>query len=144
MTSMSNVGNVLSASQSAHRKPVAVTTLGAYWSDLHAADELRIRGHGDPVNGDCVSIWSTVFAETRWYQNGKWLTIEDFVDPASELCASCGGTGIRHVQFVIGPISCPDCGGSGKGCVPKKEVTRPGLGDEIKPELMKKKLRNWT
>ena len=143
MTSMSNLGNVLCASQAAHRKPVAISITGGFWNSSVAELQLNMMGHGSPVDGDCVSVWSASFSETRWYLGGKWLTIEDYIQPESELCANCGGLGIKHVPFITGPITCPDCSGTGKAHESKTDV-RPGLGDEIKPELMRKKLRDWT
>ncbi len=148
MTSLGSIGNVLQASQAAARKPVAISVNGYYaWNDTFAEHELYRHVQGCPINGDCVSFWSATFSETRWYQNGKWLAIEDYVQPESELCGCGGGLGAKQVPFIKGMITCPDCGGTGKGkeitAKPAEEKTRPGLGDEIKTELMNKKLRDW-
>lgn len=143
---LSTIGNVLSASQ-ASRKPAALSIYGVQWVDSVALLQLQLQGYGSPINGDCVSVWSTGFSETRWYQNGLWVTLDDFIQPESELCGCCGGLGAKQIPFIKGMITCPDCGGTGKGkeitAKPKEEKTRPGLGDEIKPDLMNKKLRDW-
>lgn len=143
---MGTIGNVLGASQ-ASRKPAAISIYGTAWNDSVALLQLNLQGYGNPINGDCVSVWSQSFSETKWYQDGKWLAIDDYIQPESELCGCCGGLGAKQIPFIKGLITCPDCGGTGKGkeiaTKPKEEKQRPGLGDEIKPELMNKKLRDW-
>jgi hypothetical protein len=66
--------------------------------------------------------------------------------PATESCPHCGGTGSRTAPFLFSMIVCAPCKGTGKLEVPveiQSEPTRPGLGDEIKPDLLKKRLREW-
>ncbi len=66
--------------------------------------------------------------------------------PTTENCPHCKGTGQRAAPFLMFPLVCLDCKGTGKleaAEVVQSEPTRPGLGDEIKPDLLKKRLREW-
>lgn len=130
------------------RKPVSVRYNSAFyfqWEDSLAVVVLSYFGHEGPVDGDCVTIEFDGGAsqETRFYQQGRWLGLEEFIDPATEFCPPCGGRGFREVPFVTGPITCPDCGGTGRPIPAKPATNQPGINDEIKPELKSKKLREW-
>lgn len=143
MAGMGTIGNVLNAIQ---RMPVSIhqEVITRAWTDSHATALIRYNGYGDPVDGDCVTMnfSFTGLQETRFYQAGQWLGMEQFIDPATEFCAPCGGKGFREIPFITGPITCPDCGGSGRPAA-KTSPTQPGIDDEVKPDLMSKKLRSW-
>lgn len=148
---LGTIGDVLNSSLSSIREPVTIfviSSIGEIWRDDAAEAALKSNGDGLPINGDCITVpLNSGVMETRWFQDGKWLAIDDYIQPESELCACCGGLGAKQVPFLKGLITCPDCSGTGKGkdiVKPKTEKSRPGLGDEIRPDLMNKKLRDWS
>ncbi|WP_395406242.1 hypothetical protein ACHMW6_06100 [Pseudoduganella sp. UC29_106] len=78
-------------------------------------------------------------------------TIGDVLDaslqhPATEDCPHCSGYGSRQLPYMYFVSVCAECKGTGKREVVEAaapEPSRPGLGDEIKPELLSRRLRSW-
>lgn len=64
--------------------------------------------------------------------------------PVADYCQHCNGTGTIQALFLPLPINCMMCGGSGLSAASRTSApARPGIGDELKPELISKRLRDW-
>lgn len=50
------------------------------WSDASATNAIITAGYGYPQNRDRVTLTGTNFSETRFYNNGSWLTIAAWIN----------------------------------------------------------------
>lgn len=83
------------------------------WSDIAALAAIRDAGKDLPVDGDCVTLYDDTWTSTRYYKDGKW--VEDSI-------------------YFPGILSV---------AMDKPAPSQPGIGDEVKPDLLSKKLRSW-
>jgi hypothetical protein len=96
------------------RKPVQESVKGYdKWSDSLAILAISLAGHGAPIDGDLVTIYDDDQTTSKYFLNGDWVSDSDYIQALQK---------------------------AGEALIID---SRPGIADEIKPELKIKRLRDW-